>query len=484
MLCSAACHPLYPTLAGAAARRAAGSSTSAAACFRHEPSADPARMQAFRQHEFVYVGDAGRRARAPGPLAASAALDAARRAGPDGRDARWPTTRSSAGPAGCWRPTSASRRARSSRSWRRSTPTETPDGDRLVQLPPGPLRRAVRHPAPPTAGRRTPRASGFGLERITLALLRTHGLDPAPWPAGVARAGCGRDTRAAGSPLEPPRRYRPHALHAQRREPGRETNCYVDVWIELLHALGLDPLAALRLHARRRLRGRPVDVLQAAARGPRALYGIEVHEMNVWRPRRRPRRRAARLGRLLTVEVDAWFLPDTAGRRPTSCEHIKTTIVANEIDPEARRLGYFHNAGYFEAEGEDFDGVFRVGRPRRGPAARCPTSSWSPSTSCAATTRPTRRARPDLPRAPGRRPDDNPVHRRAHAWPTTAPGWPPARRPSTPTPSSPAGSAGPRPRWPARSSSGSPTSTRRPHRRCGPRPSTGRPSPPGRSRCS
>ena len=27
-------------------------------CFRHEPSLDPARMQAFRQHDLVYVGNA------------------------------------------------------------------------------------------------------------------------------------------------------------------------------------------------------------------------------------------------------------------------------------------------------------------------------------------------------------------------------------------------------------------------------------------
>jgi hypothetical protein len=28
---------------------------------------------------------------------------------------------------------------------------------------------------------------GFGLERVTLALLDRHGLDPAQWPAGVWR---------------------------------------------------------------------------------------------------------------------------------------------------------------------------------------------------------------------------------------------------------------------------------------------------------
>jgi seryl-tRNA synthetase len=54
-LCSAGCHALYPTLSPripAGGRRLEVEGT----CFRHEPSADPARMQSFRQHEFVYVG--------------------------------------------------------------------------------------------------------------------------------------------------------------------------------------------------------------------------------------------------------------------------------------------------------------------------------------------------------------------------------------------------------------------------------------------
>ncbi|HVV58404.1 MAG TPA: hypothetical protein VHC45_08585 [Gaiellaceae bacterium] len=57
VLCSAGCHALYPALRGpvpAGGRRLEVEGT----CFRHEPSADPARMQSFRQHEFVYVGSA------------------------------------------------------------------------------------------------------------------------------------------------------------------------------------------------------------------------------------------------------------------------------------------------------------------------------------------------------------------------------------------------------------------------------------------
>jgi len=58
MLCPAVCHPLYPTCTGvlpAGGRRFDVYGW----VFRHEPSIDPARMQAFRQREYVYLGDPG-----------------------------------------------------------------------------------------------------------------------------------------------------------------------------------------------------------------------------------------------------------------------------------------------------------------------------------------------------------------------------------------------------------------------------------------
>ncbi len=55
-LTSAACHGLYPLLAGSPIPAAGARHEVQAWCFRHEPSPDPARMQSFRQHEFVYVG--------------------------------------------------------------------------------------------------------------------------------------------------------------------------------------------------------------------------------------------------------------------------------------------------------------------------------------------------------------------------------------------------------------------------------------------
>jgi hypothetical protein len=63
-------------------------------------------------------------------------------------------------------------------------------------------------------------------------------------------------------------------------------------------------------------------------------------------------------GHTVLVEVDGYYLPNT---RATSYrrEHPKTTVGIDFIDPDARRLGYFHNTGYHRLDGEDYDGVFR-----------------------------------------------------------------------------------------------------------------------------
>jgi seryl-tRNA synthetase len=55
MLVSAACHPSYATLTGTLPDGGVLLDVYGY-CFRHEPAVDPARMQAFRMHEFVQVG--------------------------------------------------------------------------------------------------------------------------------------------------------------------------------------------------------------------------------------------------------------------------------------------------------------------------------------------------------------------------------------------------------------------------------------------
>ena len=55
-LCSAACHSVYPLVSDTIIPIDGLLFEVQAFCFRHEPSNDPARMQSFRQHEFVYLG--------------------------------------------------------------------------------------------------------------------------------------------------------------------------------------------------------------------------------------------------------------------------------------------------------------------------------------------------------------------------------------------------------------------------------------------
>lgn len=54
-LVPSACHPVYPTLTGTLPRDGAWVEVSGY-CFRNEPSADPTRLQTFRMHEIVRVG--------------------------------------------------------------------------------------------------------------------------------------------------------------------------------------------------------------------------------------------------------------------------------------------------------------------------------------------------------------------------------------------------------------------------------------------
>jgi Domain of unknown function (DUF1839) len=153
--------------------------------------------------------------------------------------------------------------------------------------------------------------------------------------------------------------FRPHPLHVGNRN-WTETNCYVDVWIEVLHALGLEPLAASAFTLSAGFEGDQWTFFKFPPEDLRRVFGLEVNELNVWKPVLDHVLEQLDLGRLCTVEADSWFLPDTRGDSYHE-EHVKSTVVPQMVDVRRRRLGYFHNAGYFELEGDDFDGVFQRG---------------------------------------------------------------------------------------------------------------------------
>ena len=70
-----------------------------------------------------------------------------------------------------------------------------------------------------------------------------------------------------------PHAYRPSALH----DPSRhwpETNCYVDLWIELLAALGFEPAAMLGFTVAQDFEGDQFTFFKVPLEDLEALYGV------------------------------------------------------------------------------------------------------------------------------------------------------------------------------------------------------------------
>lgn len=148
----------------------------------------------------------------------------------------------------------------------------------------------------------------------------------------------------------------PHALHRADRT-WEQTNCALDLWIEVLHHHGLEPLAAFGGAARLDFEGDQYTFLKIAGADLEALYGIDVQELAIWRPLLDHVLEQSGRGRIVMPEVDAWFLPDTRGVS-YRLEHVKTTIAVDTIDPRERTLSYFHNSGRHALQGDDFEGLF------------------------------------------------------------------------------------------------------------------------------
>lgn len=161
--------------------------------------------------------------------------------------------------------------------------------------------------------------------------------------------------------LRSPEEHRPHLLHAGERI-WAETNCSVDVWVELLHALGHDPVAGLAFTLGSDFDGSQWSFIKYPLEDLRALYALDVAELNIWRSVLDHVREQLDAGNLVTVEVDAYYLPDTAGVS-YRVEHTKTTIVPTLLDEAGKRLHYLHGRGLFSLGGPDFDGLFAAAGP-------------------------------------------------------------------------------------------------------------------------
>lgn len=182
VLAPAACYPVYPAIAARGPLPAGGTmvDVGGAYVFRHEPSGDPARQQIFQMREIVRIGE---------PPAVAAWRDTWRDRAVEilhrvGLDAELSVASDPFfGRRG--RMLAAGQREQELK-FEVTIPIASPEPTAVasfnyhqdhfgqsfgIELAGG----GVAHTA----------CLGFGLERVTLGLLRTHGLDPLRWPAAV-----------------------------------------------------------------------------------------------------------------------------------------------------------------------------------------------------------------------------------------------------------------------------------------------------------
>ena len=198
-----------------------------------------------------------------------------------------------------------------------------------------------------------------------------------------------------------PATYVPHAVHARRTAPTSRptatptssssccTRAATSRWRRWARRCGWTSRATS---------GRSSSPTRATSSGSTASTSTRCSPTGRC-PSRSPSSSAA--GRTMIVELDAWYLPDTAATSYRT-EHVKTSVVARGDRPRrASVLRYFHNAGLHELRGEDYRGVFRLGRVRptdvlppyaelvrfdAGPAADAATSCATRRASCCAAT--------------------------------------------------------------------------------------------------
>ncbi len=155
-----------------------------------------------------------------------------------------------------------------------------------------------------------------------------------------------------------PANYQRHLIHGENRV-WAETNCYSDVIVELLHGLGYEPIAALPFALTIDFEGDQWTFFKFPDADIRDLFGLDICELAPWRPLVEHIEEQVGLGRPVLVELDSYFLPDTAGTA-YKLAHVKSTVAINAIDIAAKRLDYFHNQGFYRLEGQDFSDIFQT----------------------------------------------------------------------------------------------------------------------------
>ncbi len=155
-----------------------------------------------------------------------------------------------------------------------------------------------------------------------------------------------------------------HPLHnSERAWP--QTNCSVDLLIELVAAYGFEPVWMLAFTITLDFEGDHFSFFKVPSEDLEALYGLSIQELAVWDDLQGHIVEQLQRGRVVLLEVDGYFLPDTRGVTYRE-QHGKTTIGIYALDQDSRQLGYFHNETRGILKDVDFDGVLQKQTAQKG----------------------------------------------------------------------------------------------------------------------
>lgn len=159
---------------------------------------------------------------------------------------------------------------------------------------------------------------------------------------------------AAARPIVAPQRL----LHGESAI-WPESNCYMDLWIELLYGWHLDPRAALPFTVAQDFEGDHFTFFKYPQADLEQLYGTVVQECAVYDTLEAHVAEQVSRGKTMLVEVDSFYLPDT---RATAyrANHVKTTVAIDDIDTARQTLSYYHGLGHYTVEGDDYRGLMRL----------------------------------------------------------------------------------------------------------------------------
>jgi Domain of unknown function (DUF1839) len=149
-----------------------------------------------------------------------------------------------------------------------------------------------------------------------------------------------------------------HPVHGPDRH-WPQSNCSLDLWISFLHSKGLAPEALMGALIQIDDEGDQFTFCKFDTTDLSVMHGLVLRELAIFDHLQSHIATQTARGNLVMVELDGFHMPDT---QTTSYhrEHTKTSLGIDLIDPVERRLGYFHNSGYYTLNGADYDALFQV----------------------------------------------------------------------------------------------------------------------------